>query len=374
MNFEFSAEQQLLREQARAFLLRNCTSEDVRRILDGDEPYHPELWQGIADLGWLGASIPEAYGGLGLGHLELCVLAEELGRAVAPVPFSSSVYLFAEILMLVGSPAQKQRLLPRVATGELIGTLALSEAPGPVTPARINASVAGGRITGTKIPVCDGLAAQRMIVAARGGTDADQVGLFIVEQGASGLDVQAVSSIDPTRNFARVTFDATPCEPLGALGGGWSTIEQAFDRAAVLFAFEQLGGAEAALQMACDYARERYAFGRPIGSFQAIKHRLADLYVAVELARANCYYGAWALSTGAPELTVAAPTARISATEAYEACAKENIQVHGGMGFTWEFDCHLHYRRSKVLALALGAPSRWKDRLIDRLEARNVAI
>ena len=337
-------------------------------------PTIPNCGQGIADLGWLGASIPEAYGGLGLGHLELCVLAEELGRAVAPVPFSSSVYLFAEILMLVGSPAQKQRLLPRVATGELIGTLALSEAPGPVTPARINASVAGGRITGTKIPVCDGLAAQRMIVAARGGTDADQVGLFIVEQGASGLDVQAVSSIDPTRNFARVTFDATPCEPLGALGGGWSTIEQAFDRAAVLFAFEQLGGAEAALQMACDYARERYAFGRPIGSFQAIKHRLADLYVAVELARANCYYGAWALSTGAPELTVAAPTARISATEAYEACAKENIQVHGGMGFTWEFDCHLHYRRSKVLALALGAPSRWKDRLIDRLEARNVAI
>lgn len=370
MHFDFSDEQQLLREQARAFLLRECTSKEVRRILDGDEPHHAELWRGIAELGWLGASIPQRHGGLGLGYLELCVIAEELGRVLAPVPFASTIYLFAEALMLAGTEAQKQRWLPRVAAGELIGALAVAEAPGALTPVGIKATVGGGRLHGTKMPVADGVAADVAIVAAREG---EAIDLYLVERGADGFEMQAVSGLDPSRSFARLGFEATPVERVGPAGSGWSTLEQVFDRAAVLFSFEQLGGADAALEMACDYARERYAFGRPIGSFQAIKHRLADLYVAVELARANCYYGAWALSTGAPELGVAAPAARISATEAYEQCASENIQVHGGMGFTWEFDCHLHYRRAKVLALAVGAAARWKDRLIERLEARNAA-
>ena len=332
MNFEFSEEHKLLREQARAFLDSHCTSKEVRRILDGDESHHPELWQGIAELGWVGASVPESYGGLGLGHLELCVLAEELGWAIAPVPFSSTVYLFCELLMLAGSAEQKQRLLPRVARGDLIGTLAVSEGPGAVIPSRISASVSGPRISGSKIPVADALAADCVIVAARRAPGDEDIGLFLVDKGAKGFSSQVVSGIDPTRSFARITLDATPVETLGVPGSGWSTLEAVYDRAAVLFAFEQLGGAHKALESACDYARERYAFGRPIGSFQAIKHRLADLYVALELARANCYYGAWALDTGAAELSIAAPTARISATDAYEQCAKENIQVHGGNG------------------------------------------
>ncbi|MGE0666598.1 MAG: acyl-CoA dehydrogenase family protein [Sphingomonadales bacterium] len=375
MNFEFSDDQKLLKEQARGFLSSKCTAKDVRRILDGNEPYHPELWKGVAEMGWLGASIPEEYGGLGLGYLELCVIAEELGRAVAPIPFSSTVYLFAEALLVAGSEEQKQKYLPKVAEGAIIGALALSEGAGAVTPKTIKASAAGGKITGTKLPVTDGDVADYMVVAARTGSGNDEgsISLFIVDAKAGGVKAETVETVDPTRSHAKVTFDGAAAEPLGATGQGWAILDKVFDRAAVLYAFEQVGGSQAALEMARDYAMGRYAFGRPIASFQAIKHKLADMYVATELARSNSYYGAWALSTDAPELAVAAATARVSATEAYHECSKENIQVHGGMGFTWEFDCHLHYRRSKVLSLVLGSLPRWKDRLISRLEERNAA-
>ncbi len=375
MNFEFSDDQKLLKEQARGFLASKCTPKDVRRILDGNEPYHPELWKGVAEMGWLGASIPEEYGGLGLGYLELCVIAEELGRAVAPIPFSSTVYLFAEALLVAGSEEQKQKYLPKVAEGAIIGALALSEGAGAVTPKTIKTSAAGGKITGVKLPVTDGDVADFAVVAARTGSGNDEgsISLFIVDMKAGGVKAETVDTVDPTRSHAKVTFDGAAAEPLGATGQGWAILDKVFDRAAVLYAFEQVGGSQAALEMARDYAMGRYAFGRPIASFQAIKHKLADMYVAAELARSNSYYGAWALSTDAPELAVAAATARVSATEAYHETSKENIQVHGGMGFTWEFDCHLHYRRSKVLSLVLGSLPRWKDRLISRLEDRNAA-
>lgn len=375
MNFEFSDDQKMLKDQARSFLDDKSSRDEVRRILDGDEPFHPELWAGVAEMGWLGASIPEEYDGLGLGYLELCVIAEELGRAVAPIPFSSTVYLFAEAIMIAGSDEQKQKYLPKVASGEIIGTLAMSERAGAVTPKSIQTSASGGTLSGTKIPVPDGDIANHIVVAARTGSGNDErsISLFVVDGDAAGVTRTTVDTVDPTRSHATITFDNADAEPLGEAGEGWSIIERVFDRAAVLFAFEQLGGSQAALEMGRDYALERYAFGRQIGSFQAIKHKLADMYVATELARSNCYYGAWALSTDAPELPVAAATARVSATEAYHHCSKENIQVHGGMGFTWEFDCHLHYRRSKLLSLALGSQSRWKDMLISRLEERNVA-
>ncbi len=182
-----------------------------------------------------------------------------------------------------------------------------------------------------------------------------------------------VETIDPTRSHARVKFDNAPADRSEADGDGWDLRGKVFDRAAVLFAMEQLGGSDACLQMACDYARGRYAFGRPIGSFQAIKHKLADMYIKNELARANCYYGAWALESGAPELAVAAAGARISATQAYHYASKENIQTHGGIGFTWEHDCHLFYRRAKLLSLALGSLRSWKDLLIERLEKQAAA-
>jgi alkylation response protein AidB-like acyl-CoA dehydrogenase len=195
------------------------------------------------------------------------------------------------------------------------------------------------------------------------------LGLFLVQADDAGVTREAVSSVDPTRNTARIEFAGAAAEPLGAAGQGWDNLQTLYDRAAVLVAFEQLGGAQRSLDMAVAYAKERFAFGRAIGSFQAIKHMLADMYVTAKLAESNCYYAAWALSTGSADLPLAAATARVSATQAFQQCSKDNIQVHGGMGFTWEFDCHLYYRRSNFLALELGGLSVWEDRLVDGLQA-----
>ena len=315
MNFEFSDDQKMIKEEANKFLTDKCDSTEVRRILDGDEPFHPELWQSVAELGWLGTAIPEEYGGLGLGYLELCVIAEELGRAVTPIPFASTVYLFAEAILIAGSEEQKAKYLPKVAAGELIGALATSEGPGAVTPKNINASVSGGKISGTKVPVLDGDVADYAVVAAKTGSGNDEgsISLFVVDMKGDGVTATNIDTVDPTRSQATVTLDGADAEPLGGTGEGWAILDRIYDRAAVLMAFEQMGGSQAALDMAKDYAMERYAFGRPIASFQAIKHKLADMYVATELARSNCYYGAWALSTDAPELPVAAATARVSA-------------------------------------------------------------
>ncbi len=367
MNFDFSPDQKALRDQARKFLADQASSTRVRRILDTDTPYDAELWRGMAEMGWTGTAIPEAYGGAGFGYLELCVLAEELGRCVAPAPFASTIYLATEALLQAGSEAQKKRWLPRVASGEAIGCFALAEGPEGPTSDALAARVAGGALSGTKAPVVDGDVADFAVVAAR---DGDRTSLYLVDLHARGVARTALKTVDPTRSVASITFANTPAELLGDSGAGWALVDRVLDRAAVLVAFEQIGGGQAALDMAREYALGRFAFGRPIASFQAIKHKLADMYVAVELARSNTYYGAWALSTDAPELPVAAAAARVSATEAYFHAAKENIQTHGGMGFTWEFDCHLHYRRAKLLGLMLGGLPRWKDRLISRIEAR----
>ncbi|HUJ97023.1 MAG TPA: acyl-CoA dehydrogenase family protein [Stellaceae bacterium] len=365
MNFDFSDELKQLREEAKRFLSARNALAAARRVLDGNAGYDPALWREIAEMGWIGAAIPEAFGGAGLGHLGLCVLAEELGAALAPVPFASTAYLAAEAILIAGSPAQKERYLPKLASGAAIGTLAVAEGAGT----RIASSVAQDRLSGTKQPVPDGDIADLAVVAAL-GTDR-RAALFIVELAAPGVSRERIATIDPSRGHARLTFSSAAAEPLGAPGGGAALIDKLFDRAAVLFAFEQVGGAQAALDMAKAYALERYAFGRPIGSFQAIKHKLADVYVATELARSNAYYGAWALSQNAPELPVAAAAARVAASDAFWLAAKENIQTHGGMGYTWAFDCHLYYRRAKLLALALGAPRQWKERLVARLEAQN---
>ena len=375
MNFDFSDEQKQLRDEARKFLAEKCPPKAVRAVLDGKATYDRDLWKGLAEMGFLGVAIPEAYGGAGAGHLELCVIAEEMGRALAPVPFSSTVYLAAEATLLAGSEAQKQKWLPKIASGEAIGTLALFEGKGSPSPQAIKLSASGGSLNGIKKPVPDGAIADFAIVAARtaaSGRDTD-ISLFLVDMKAEGVDVKALSNVDPTRGQAEITFKNCKAEPLGAAGEGFSVVSQVLDRAAVLLSFEQVGGADRALEMGRDYALDRIAFGRPIGSFQAIKHMLADMYVSATLARSNCYYGAWALSTNASELPEAAAAARISATQAFQHCAKNNIQVHGGMGFTWEFDCHMYYRRANATALSLGSLSYWEDALIDRMRKRNAA-
>jgi alkylation response protein AidB-like acyl-CoA dehydrogenase len=375
MNFEFSADQKELGAQARRFLEAKCQPAAVRAILEGPEPYDRDLWKGLAEMGFLGIVVPERYGGLGLGYLELCVVAEELGRVLAPVPFSSSVFLATEFLLAAGDEAQKEAWLPKLSSGGAIGCFAFAEGVGQITPKAIRLAASGGRLNGTKTAVADGDVADVAIVAARTspGQDARGVSLFLADLAQPGVTRTALETIDPTRSHAALEFRDVAAEPLGPAGEGWRLISEVFDRAAVLTAFEQIGGADRALEMARDYALDRMAFGRPIGSFQAIKHMLADMYVSATLARSNGYWGAWALSTGAAELPEAAASARVAATQAFQHCSKNNIQVHGGMGFTWAFDCHLYYRRSNLLALNLGSLSQWEDKLIQRLREKNIA-
>ncbi len=371
MNFDFSDDQKSLKDQARKFLTDKAGAKVTRRVLDNASlSFDQGLWRAVVDMGWLGAAIPEEYGGLGLGRLELCVLAEELGRAVAPIPFSSTVYFFAEALMLAGSEAQKAALLPKLAAGDLIGCFAVAEGPGAPSPANIQARFENGALSGAKIPVTDGDCAHYAVVLAREGSG---LSLVLVDLNQAGVTRTILKTLDPTRGHAKLEFKNAKAERLGAAGQGWDLSEAVLDRAAVLLAFEQVGGAHACLDMATAFAKSRYAFSRPIGSFQAIKHKLADMYVSLEVARSNAYYGAWALSTEAGELPFAAAAARAAASDAYYLCAKENIQTHGGMGFAWEVDCHLFYRRAKLLAVQAGAPASWKEKLVKRLEQRNAA-
>jgi len=375
MNFDFSDEQKQLRDEARKFLSEQCPPKAVRAVLDGKVAYDKGLWKGLAEMGFLGVAIPESYGGTGAGHLELCVIAEEMGRALAPVPFSSTVYLAAEALLLAGTEAQKQKWLPAIARGDAIGTLALFEGKGNPRQEAIKLSASGGTLNGIKKPVPDGAIADFAIVAARTGSSGREtdISLFLVDLKSEGVEARDLTNLDPTHGQAELTFKNCKAEPLGRANEGWSIITQVLDRAAILTAFEQVGGADRALEMGRDYALDRIAFGRPIGSFQAVKHMLADMYVSATLARSNCYYGAWALSTNASELPEAAAAARISATQAFQHCAKNNIQVHGGMGFTWEFDCHMYYRRANATALGLGSLSYWEDALIERMRKKNTA-
>lgn len=371
MNFDFSDDQKMLKDQAREFLADKAGMKAARRVLDDPAlGYDEGLWRAVAEMGWLGAAIPEQHGGLGLGRLELCVLAEELGRALAPIPFSSTLYCFAEALMLAGSQAQKAAHLPKVASGEAIGCLAICEGPGAPAPARMQAKFENGALSGVKIPVTDGDCALHAVVLARDGAG---LSLLLVDLDQAGVTRTILKTLDPTRGHAKLEFAGVKAERLGAAGQGWELSEAVLDRAAVLIAFEQIGGAQACLEMATDYAKNRYAFSRPIGSFQAIKHKLADIYVAIEVARANAYYGAWALSSEAAELPFAAAAARAAACDAYYLAAKENVQIHGGMGFTWEADCHLFFRRAKLLAVQAGSPALWKEKLVKRLEQRNAA-
>jgi len=244
-----------------------------------------------------------------------------------------------------------------------------------VTPKSIRASFKNGKLTGKKIAVVDGADADFAVVLVRGSDEPGERGLQLALVDLKGGSVvrKAQDSIDPSRKHAELTFDNTPAEPLGKTGEGWQLASRVLDRAAILMAFEQVGGADTCLAMAKDYAITRYAFGRPIGSYQAIKHKLADMYVNTELARSNAYFGAWALSTNARELPLAAAAARVAATQAFDYAAKENTQTHGGIGYTWEMDCHLYYKRSRELGLALGAQRSWKDKLVTELELSNAA-
>ena len=315
--------------------------------------------------------IRDSYGGLGLGYYELAIIAEELGRAVAPVPFSSSVYLATEALIAFGSESQKQRWLPGLASGETIATLAHAEGAGQTTAKSLTASLSGDSLTGAKKPVADGAAANIAIVTTTAGDGS--VTLCLVELDQGTVVRTPIQTLDFSRGHATLEFNNASAEPLGNGTIHWSSFESLLDRAAVLMAWEQLGIADKALEQACDYAQQRYAFGRAIGSFQAIKHKLAGMYVKNALARSNAYHGAWALASDSDTLPLAASTARVASIQASLNAAQENIQTHGGMGFTWEFDCQFYYRRAKLLSLAIGSERHWQDRLVTALEQQDPA-
>ena len=370
MNFDFSDDQKLLQQTALDYLAEYSPLAVCRDVLESDKPYAADLWKGTAEMGWQGAVIPESFGGAGFGHLELAMIAQEIGRALAPVPFGSSVYVATEALLSFGSDAQKQAWLGKLASGDAIGTFAFTEKPGQNAAENVQAKVKDGKLSGEKAPVLDGDIANFAVVAAQ---SEGSLSLYLVDLDGPAVTRTPVTSFDPSRSQARIRFDGAAVELLGEASAGGAQVDHLLDRAAVLMAFEQLGSAERALEMTREFALGRYAFGRSIASFQAIKHKLADLWCEVELARSNCYYGAWALSNEDPELAIAACNARIQATRAFDLVTVDLIQIHGGVGFTWEYDCHLFYRRAKLLGSALGNAKSWKNKLITRLQAKNAA-
>lgn len=363
MDFDYNDDERLLRDEARRFLADACPPSVARRILeDSDHPFDRDLWDMIAALGWLGVAIPEAYGGLGLGRVALAAIAEEIGAALAPIPFGSTLYLFADAVLLGGTEQQRGILLPKIVAGEVIGCAALFEGAGDLQPGTIEARVVDGRLTGCKKPVIDGSIATHAVVLAR---DTTEVRLFLVSLDAPGVIRTTLDAIDGSSDVAEVTFDRAPASALGDA----RLADVLLDRAAALYAFEQVGGSDRCLAATLDFVRVREAFGGPVGRFQAVKHKLADLYVANQLARSHAYHGIWASEANDSLLPQAAAAARVAASDAYWQASKEAIQLHGAIGFTWEHDAHLFYRRAHHLSLSLGSPGWWRDRLFDALAA-----
>jgi alkylation response protein AidB-like acyl-CoA dehydrogenase len=371
MNFAFSEEQDMLRDSVRQFLEDKSPSEKVRELMEHDRGYDPDLWREIAEQGWQAMHIPEAYGGAGFSYLELVILMEEMGRALFPAPFFSTVVLGANTLLVAGSEEQKADLLPAIAAGEHLAALAQVEESGRwdeegiTLPAKADGD--DYVLTGTKLYVVDGHVADTLVVAAR--TDAG-VSLFLVPGDAAGVNRRRLETMDMTRKQAEVdlTDVRVPASAMiGGDGSGWETLSKVLDLAAVALAAEQVGGAQKTLEMSVEYAKVRVQFGRPIGSFQAIKHKCADMLVQTESAKSAAYYAGWAASEDNEELPVVAPLAKSFCSEAYFHCAAENIQIHGGIGFTWEHDAHLYFKRAKSSELMLGEPSYHRAILADRL-------
>lgn len=376
MNFDLSDEQKMLAEQARGLLGEYSTPDRLRQLIDAGAEWDEQLWRQLAELGFLGAAIPEDCGGLGMTELDLGVISEELGRANASLPFFSSIVLAADAIRLAGSMAQRNQWLPRLASGELIATFAYTEGKAGWSADAIRTQFSGGKLTGVKTPVADAGIAQLAIVLCRAN---DRPALAVVELDQSGVALSKLSSFDELRAHYAVRFDNATAELLGGGDAGGegdvgAIVEQLFDRAAVQVAFESIGAADACLHMARDYAMGRQIFGRPLAGYQAIKHKLADVAVAIEMGRSNAYYAAWAAGSAPDELPGAAAAARLTGISAFEMGARENLQVHGGIGYTFEANCHFYYRRERTLAVSLGARQYWADRLIANVPAAQAKV
>jgi alkylation response protein AidB-like acyl-CoA dehydrogenase len=357
-------EQEALRDVMRAFLQRYSSEAEVRTVMEGVTGYDATAWKTAADqIGVQALAIPEEMGGAGYGLDELTIVMEETGRSLFPAPVLSTTVLATSALVLVGDPVA-QKYLAGIAVGDLIATVAVSEALLHWDPADISVkaekSEGDWKLSGSKPYVLDGASAGLIIVAAR---TADSVSLFAVEAGADGMTVDPLDSMDRTRRFARLTFDATPAVLLGEAGEGWETLRGVYDRALVALACEQVGGAQAALELTVQYVNMRQQFGRPIGSFQAIKHRCADLLVEVESARSAAAYASTAVAAAADDASVAASIAKVYCSRAFYHVAAECIQMHGGIGFTWEHPAHLYFKRAKSSEALFGWPAHHRERI-----------
>jgi alkylation response protein AidB-like acyl-CoA dehydrogenase len=363
MNFGFSEEQELLRSTARKFFENECPSGVVRDLMETPEGMSPPLWHRIAEQGWLGLVYPEAHGGMGLGSVDLTVLMEEMGRAVVPGPFFSTVLLGGLALLEAGSEAQKKAWLPRIVAGEARVTLAWMD-PSAIPPPdgiALAARTQGGgfALSGTLLFVPDAHTADAVVVAARTGpgTAGEGVTLFLVPRDSPGLSVALLPTMDQTRKLCEVTLAEVSLAPeavLGEVGGGWPPLECVLQRATVALCAEMCGGAQKVLDMTVEYAKIRQAFGRPIGSYQGVKHRAADMLVDVENSKSITYYASWALDEGAADRALAVSMAKAYASDAYRRVAAAGIQLHGGIGFTWEHDLHLYFKRAKASEFTLG--------------------
>src|SRR5580693_2716010 len=382
MNLSDSTEQRELRESVRRFLAERAPLTKVRDLMETADGTDPDVWrQASAQLGLPGIAVPEEYGGAGFSFAEQAIVLEELGAALFTGPYLASAVLAAAALLASDDTETMKDLLPGIAAGETVATLAFTEDGGSWDPASIrlaatrnattrNAATkdttSGWRLDGHKSFVLDGHSADLILAVAATETDG-KLSLFAVTGTANGLTRQALPTLDQTRKLARLSFNHTPARLVGEPGAARAVLDHTLDVAAVALAAEQLGGAQRALDMAVAYAKVRQQFGRPIGSFQAIKHRCADLLLEVESLRSAVGYAAAAVSGSSSELAVLAPLVKAYASDTYFHVAAANIQIHGGIGFTWEHDAHLYLKRAKASELFLGDGSYHRERLATRI-------
>jgi alkylation response protein AidB-like acyl-CoA dehydrogenase len=370
VDFGFSEEQEMLRQSARALLEKECPSTVVRKLMEDERGFDPALWKKMAELGWLGLVIPEEYGGGGLSYVDLVLIMEEMGRVVLPSPYIWTM-MVAEAIKRAGSANHKSSLLPKIASGDLIATVAYLEpsavwsADGVAMTARNEGT--GYILEGTKLFVNDGHIADCILVAARtGGNGPRGITLFALESKRAGIAITRLTTMDQTRKLAEVKFSGVKVDAgdvVGEVGSGWNTLSEAIDRGKVMMAGEMMGGAQKVLDMTVDYAKVRVQFGRPIGSFQAVQHKCANMMIEVEGAKSAAYYASWAVSNEVVEAPLAAALAKAAASDAFRRVSAEGIQLHGGIGFTWDHDMHLYFKRAKSSEFTFG-DANWNRELV----------
>jgi alkylation response protein AidB-like acyl-CoA dehydrogenase len=352
MQFGLSESQQMLKDNARKFFAGECPMEEVRRLMETDTAYDETLWSKVADQGYTGIIFSEEYGGVGLGKVELALLMEEAGRALLPGPLFSTVALAGAVIDSVANVEQKKRYLAPICSGNARSTVAFLEAGASWNPADIQMTAAKGNLTGEKLFVPDAAVADFIVVVARNG-------VFVVPSRAAGLRITPMSGMDLTRKLYRVEFHNTPAEKLPDASG----LARAFYIATTALVAEMVGGMQRTLDITVEYAKMRKQFGKPIGMFQAVQHQCADMYLETESSRSAAYYAAWALEENAPDAAVAVSIAKMYASDAGRTVGNRGIQVHGGMGFTWENDVHLYYRRAKASETAFGDATFHRERI-----------